>query len=112
MKFLTTTYPDLLKKRSAFFILFSLVSISLFGQGGTVSPYSRYGIGDLQFGGFTSEIGMGGINSGLHNNVQLNYSNPASYASLRYTTFETAVKSQFVQFESNTFKENSSSTSL
>lgn len=83
-----------------------------FGQGGTVSPYSRYGLGDLQFGGLTTEIAMGGISAGIRNPSQINYSNPASYSSIRYTTFEAGIKAQAVDFASQNISGKSNSVSL
>ena len=50
-------------------------------QSGTNSPYSQYGLGSLseQAGGFNR--GMNGLGQGFHEHNQINYLNPASYAS-------------------------------
>jgi len=112
MKSLITTFPEYLKKSSVFLLLFLFAAGFASGQGGTVSPYSRFGLGDLQFGGFVNEIGMGGVSTAMRNPIHLNYSNPASYTSLRFTTFETAVKTQLVRFESQDVTGKSSSTSV
>lgn len=64
-------------------LLLSLVS---FAQEGTASPYSFYGIGDVRFKGTLENRSMAGIaieQDSIHINVQ----NPASYASLKLTTF-------------------------
>lgn len=59
-------------------------------QVSTSSPYSRYGVGDIQFGGFAKNLGMGGIGYAISNPYNVNYANPASYANLSLTTFEAA----------------------
>jgi len=112
MKSLTTTSTDFLKKLSVILFLITFTITSSNGQGGTVSPYSRYGLGDLQFGGFASQLSMGGIAAGIKNQYHLNYSNPASYAALRFTTFETAVNAQLVSFETQQAKSHSNSANL
>lgn len=112
MKFSTLTLTDLLKKQAVLLLLFTFPILIAFGQGGTVSPYSRYGLGDLQFGGFISEIAMGGISAGLRNPHHVNYSNPASYSSIRFTTFETGIKTQLVDFATQNVKGQSNSASF
>lgn len=112
MKFLTTIYLNLSKYTLAFCILFCVSCSQLQAQGGSASPYSRYGLGDLQFGGFASEVAMGGISSGISHPYHLNYSNPASYASLRFTSFETAVKSQFMKLQSKSTNGVTNNTTL
>ncbi len=64
-------------------LLLSLVS---FAQEGTSSPYSFYGIGDVRFKGTLENRSMAGVaveQDSIHMNVQ----NPASYSSLKLTTF-------------------------
>lgn len=52
------------------------------------NPYSRYGIGELRNGNNTVLRGMGSITSAYANPFSVNTDNPASYASLKRTTFE------------------------
>ena len=52
------------------------------------NPYSRYGLGELRNGNNTLLRGMGSITSAYANPYAVNTDNPASYASLRRTTFE------------------------
>lgn len=47
----------------------------------TNSPYSRFGLGDLEKNGFGQNKGMGGISIGLRTPNQINPYNPASYTS-------------------------------
>ena len=66
-----------------------LLGTTLFAvaQSGTNSPYSQYGLGVLsdQTSGFNR--GMNGVGLGFHEHNQVNYLNPASYASLDSMTF-------------------------
>src|ERR1700704_6029576 len=93
----------MLNKRTLFFHLSLLVLFSTHASAQTSSgsPYSRYGIGDLQFGGFTKNMGMGGVSFGHSPLYNLNLSNPASYSSLALTTFETAVNLNFIQLKTS-----------
>ena len=52
------------------------------------APYSRYGIGEQRNGLNTVLKGMGSISSAYANPFNVNTDNPASYASLKLTTYE------------------------
>ncbi len=62
------------------FILLSLFSGLSYSQSSTISPYSRFGIGDLTFNGFAYQRGMAGMSLGYTNPSTINVNNPASYA--------------------------------
>ena len=64
-------------------LLLSLVS---FAQEGTSSPYSFYGIGDVRFKGTLENRSMAGV-AVEQDSIHMNIQNPASYASLKLTTF-------------------------
>ena len=64
-------------------LLLSLVS---FAQEGTSSPYSFYGIGDVRFKGTVENRSMGGL-SVMPDSIHLNVMNPATYSSLKLTTY-------------------------
>jgi hypothetical protein len=82
-----------------FLILVSLQS--LIAQTSTLSPYSRYGIGELQYNGFSQNLGKGGIAYGISNQTSINFLNPASYAALdSLAAFEAGVNSKFSWFRS------------
>lgn len=76
------------------------------------SPYSRYGIGDIQYAGISQTLGMGGIGVALSPGLMLNFSNPASYAALQYTTFEGAINGNYVQLRSTEKRQDISNASL
>jgi long-subunit fatty acid transport protein len=65
------------------FLLFSVIS---FAQQATSSPYSFYGIGDVKFKGTAENRAMGGLTI-FSDSIHLNFQNPASYTSLKLTTF-------------------------
>lgn len=62
---------------------FSLVSNA---QSGSASPYSFFGIGESRFKGNIENRSMGGVNV-EQDSPHMNILNPASFASLRLTTF-------------------------
>lgn len=75
----------------SFISLFILSTVVLFGQNVPKenSPYSRYGLGNINPTEFAPLQSMGGIAAGYNNPYELNLTNPASTAFLRYTSFET-----------------------
>ncbi|MFN7911912.1 MAG: hypothetical protein ACK5QC_08790 [Bacteroidota bacterium] len=72
-------------------ILLSL-AIGVLAQTNTFSPYSRYGIGELNQANFAHVNGMGGANVALRFDTTaplfINVGNPASYAFIRITSLE------------------------
>lgn len=77
----------MIKKLALVFI--ALIAIKSYGQEGTASPYSFYGIGSLKFKGTVENRSMGGIGVYI-DSVHVNLRNPASYATdnLRYLNGE------------------------
>lgn len=53
----------------------------------TSSPYSRFGVGDLQPYGFGRSIAMGGASIASRNHQQINLANPASYTAIDSLVF-------------------------
>ena len=82
----------------------------------TNSPYSRFGLGELQHGGFANNVPMGGIYNALQNDTTapffINFSNPASHASLKLTVFDFGLKSNTTQLETSDKKFTSTQTAL
>lgn len=56
-------------------------SILSFSQSVINSPYSRFGIGEINRNGFNNSKAMGGISTGLRKGNQINYMNPAAISS-------------------------------
>lgn len=87
--------------------LVGLVSINGYAQSGTNSPYSQFAYGVLseQSAGFNR--GMNGVGLGFQEHNQVNFLNPASYASLDSLNFvfDMGASGQLTKFkeQSNTF---------
>ena len=83
-------------------------------QSGTNSPYSQYGLGILsdQTSGFNR--GMNGVGLGFHEHNQVNYLNPASYASLDSMTFifDAGISGQVTNFEEKGVKKNANNSNF
>ncbi|MCH4553566.1 hypothetical protein [Aestuariibaculum lutulentum] len=60
-------------------IFIAVIAIKSYGQEGTASPYSFYGIGSLKFKGTVENRSMGGL-SIYSDSIHVNLRNPASYA--------------------------------
>ncbi len=74
-------------------LLFTTLALS--AQPKQNSPYSRYGIGDLVNQYFAQQAGMAGQSAAFHDPFHLNLLNPASYAHLKTTAFETGLYAKY-----------------
>ncbi len=81
----------------------------------TLSPYSRFSIGQIQNQGFGQSRSMGGIFNGLRTFNQINYLNPASYTSQDTNTFILDIglsgNSTYYRTSSTSMTENNASLS-
>ncbi len=68
------------------FLLVSIFQLNGFSQEN--SPYSRYGVGDISPTSNMTSRAMGGIAAGYSNPWIVNFTNPATYADLRLSTFD------------------------
>jgi hypothetical protein len=87
------------KKTFSFLFLFLFSSALLNAQRATVSPYSRYGIGELPPLQTVQQAGMGGIGNAVYSGDRVNLINPASYAFDTITTFEAGIKGEISNLE-------------
>ena len=82
----------------------------------TNSPYSRFGLGELQYAGFVHNVAMGGIYAALQNDTtapfNINTSNPASLASTQLTVFDLGMKSNTTRLETTDKKFTSNRSAL
>ncbi|MDX9902892.1 MAG: hypothetical protein RB288_02295 [Bacteroidales bacterium] len=67
--------------------LFALLASGAAAQKNVYSPFARYGIGNMDQQGTFRSRAMGGISSGLRDNLTLNYLTPASYSSIDTASF-------------------------
>lgn len=65
------------------------------------SPYSRYGIGEQRNGLNTVLKGMASISSAYANEYNVNTDNPASYATLKLTTYEAGAEGSMRTISAN-----------
>lgn len=85
--------------RRIFFPIFCLLPALAYSQSNTTSPYSRYGLGELNQKTLAHNTGMGGAHIALKPDstmpIFINVGNPAAYALIRLTTLE--VGGEFVR---------------
>ncbi len=97
-------------------LLFALVLTlpvgTAWAQTSSISPYSRFGPGEVQFYGLGQNQQMGGLLAPMIDSLHVNPSNPASYAHLRLTAFEFGAIHSFTQFATSNITETNSSTYL
>ncbi|NLB92280.1 MAG: hypothetical protein GX792_02535 [Bacteroidales bacterium] len=95
------------------FVLFaglSFLPALLFAQfnNNTSSPYSRFGIGDLQPYSFGRSVAMGGASLASRNAQQINISNPASYTAQDSLVFmfEFGLSGKFANYSNDIASKN------
>ncbi|MCF7561588.1 outer membrane protein transport protein [Sabulilitoribacter multivorans] len=110
----------MIKKLVLVFIAF--IAIHSYGQEGTASPYSFYGIGSLKFKGTVENRSMGGL-SIYTDSIHMNLRNPASYTGDNVATYPFNGESRPVKFtlggtysstnlESDSSSDNASATTF
>lgn len=98
--------------RTIIVIILLLNSVNFIAQRTSSSPYSYFGIGD-QFSPRTVEQNsMGGIGVAFNHYKYLNFTNPAAFADLKYTTYAFGLLNSDLTVKSGTAEQNSISTSL
>ena len=83
-------------------------------QSGTNSPYSQYGLGTLASQATGFNRGMNGLAYGFHEHNQVNYMNPASYASVDSLSFifDAGIGLHLTNYEENGHKINVKNANL
>ncbi len=87
-----------------------LVSLSLvfataaIAQQGTATPYSFYGLGNVDYTGTNEYKAMGGT-SVYTDSIHINLNNPASFAKLKFTTLSIGATAHYYRFESQNSKD-------
>jgi hypothetical protein len=95
MKFYNITSNNF--KQPLFLLFIAFFAIKFQAQNTSNSPYSRFGIGDLQAIQTPRNIGMGGLSVGLVGAANLSAKNPASYMNLGTDTvvFDVSVQGTY-----------------
>lgn len=76
------------------------------------TPYSRYGLGFVSDNNTAQSAQMGGLGAAFQSAEAVNYLNPASYASLQFTTFDAGIAGNFTKLKTQTQKSKQNSFSL
>src|SRR4051812_41761138 len=76
------------------------------------TPYSRYGLGFPADNNVAQSAQMGGLGAAFESYETVNYLNPASYASLRYTTLDAGFSGNLGKIKTQANKAKQSSFSL
>lgn len=73
-------------------------------QTSTISPYSRFGPGDVIFSGYAHQRAMGGTSIAQHHVARLNFANPATYAYDSLMVMEFGVSGEGLTLEQGALK--------
>jgi len=89
------------KKNKITLVAFILLSPFTFAQKGTQSPYSVFGIGELNLGQYASFMSMGGVSIACTDSTIANFNNPASYAFFQRNrpVFQVGMNGKFSTFQ-------------
>ncbi len=110
-------YPNFLKNNFLTPFLTVLVfTVLVRAQSPTSSPYSRFGIGELERRGFGQIAALGGTHLALANDSTapffINSGNPASYSSIRLSCFEAGLQHTYSNFANSTKSVITNNTTL
>jgi hypothetical protein len=100
----------MIKKFIGLLIIF--ISTQGFAQRNNISPYSFFGIGEETAQKTVEEISMGQIGAAFNSTYKLTFSNPASLASLRFTTYTLAVENKALTINDGTNSQSASAGSI
>ena len=92
-------------------VIVALIALNSFGQQGTASPYSYYGIGELKFRGTVENKSMQSV-SIYADSIHLNLQNPAALSKLRLTTFSVGGNQGFTGFKSDNADASGATSSI
>lgn len=93
-------------------ILLLLMTSWMEAQTLTSSPYSRYALGEFVFPGTVRNSAMGECGQALRSSHYINPMNPASYSSLRYTSFEAGMMANTGTYKNQTTSQHFNTGSL
>ncbi len=91
-----------IKKHKTLFFALTCLPLICLAQQNTISPYSAFGIGEIQNQGFALNNDLGGLGVALRPKNNLNPMNPASLSALNLTAFEAGVSGTGMFLADNT----------
>ena len=92
-------------------IITILVAISSFSQENSISPYSFFGIGQINEAKTVTEHSMG-ISTALNSSHKIYFSNPASLGSLKFTTYSLAAANIYTKIDDGTNQQSTNAFEL
>ena len=95
-------WADCLRGSLFLFLLLVALPVLRAQQPQDNSPYSRLGLGELDEGFLIHQQAMGGLATAYYHPLYLNQKNPASYAFLRATAFESGLYGKYARIKSAT----------
>lgn len=101
----------MVRKVISIFIL-AVLSLAATAQNLTRSPYSAFGVGDLQFNGFAQQQLLGRITQGLRSFDDYSIANPASYSALRFTSYQAGLHAIDATFSNSTQSQHTQTMAL
>ena len=93
-------------------ILFIFLPAILIAQQNTISPYSSFGIGEVQPQEFSLNNALGGVGAALRTEGYLNPLNPASLSAINTTVFEAGIMGTASYLTDNTLSQESFTSTL
>ncbi len=88
-----------------------LLSLGVYAQNGTISPYSYFGIGDTRSNGTIENRVMGGLQM-YGDSIHLNLRNPAAFSKLRLTTYTAGITHREYRLRDNFDTQRTAVTNL
>ncbi len=98
--------------RNNLLLIFLYYPVFLYAQGNSNSPYSRFGLGNLQFQGTVSQSGMGRSGVAAWNSDRINILNPAAMAFDTITTIEAGVNAEISKVKTVSFSQSANNAGL
>lgn len=106
--------PEFSRLRITILTILFLQVLCGFAQVQIISPYSRFGLGDLSDNNNAWNMSMGQLGIGIQSPIHINYTNPASYAAFDSLSFvfEGGFNGEFINLTSNVQSVSRSNASL
>ncbi len=100
--------------KSLTILFLTLLTLPVCAENGLISPYTRYGFGQLSAMETGTNKSMGGTGIGVQNSSQINMLNPASYAAVDTLTFllDVGMSLNYTNFSENGISKNSGSATF
>lgn len=93
-------------------ILMLFVTVGMSAQKNSTSAYSFFGLGNGNVKRTAEQLSMGGVGVAMKEGYRLNFSNPAAYSSLNFTTFALALENKNMIVDDGSNSETASATSM